>query len=72
MGRDDVGMNGLLQHLEAVFEIHFPEWLAEFGERVATLDIVDENIEVFMLPLDLSDKLFHFSRNSVIYSHGDA
>jgi hypothetical protein len=52
-------MDGLLQHMKAILEIHFPERLAKLGERVASPDIVHQNVEVFVTPLNLRDKLFH-------------
>ena len=41
MGSDDVRMDGLLQHAQAVVQVNGPERLAEFGERVAAPHVVD-------------------------------
>jgi hypothetical protein len=37
-------MDGLLQHPQAVIEVAGPEGLAEFGKRVATPHVIDENV----------------------------
>ena len=65
-------MDGLLQHMKAILEIYFPEWLAKLGKRIASPNIVHENVEMLVTPLNLRDKLFHFRWNSVIHSHRDA
>lgn len=41
MGSDDVRMDGLLKHLQAVLKIDGPEGFAEFGECVAAPHIID-------------------------------
>src|ERR1700676_3424173 len=41
MGSDDVGMDCLLQHPQAVIEVDRPECLAEFRERVAAPHVID-------------------------------
>ena len=41
MGSDDVRMDGLLQHAQAVIEVDGPEGLAEFRERVAAPHVID-------------------------------
>jgi len=52
VGSDDVGMDGLFEHLQAVFEVDGPERLAPFGERVAAPDVVNQDVEAFVLALD--------------------
>src|ERR1700730_11202503 len=65
-------MDGLLEHLEAVVEVGLPEWLAEFGERVAAPDVVDQNVETLVPLLDAGAQLFHFGRNCVVNFYGNA
>ncbi len=72
MGGDDVGVDGLLEHLEAVGEIDFPEGLAPFGERVAAPDVIDEDVEAVMLALDARYDSLHFGGDGVIDANGNA
>src|SRR6202521_4615157 len=72
VGSDDVGMNCLLQHAQAVIEVDRPECLAEFRERVAAPHVIDQNVQSLVPPLDGSDQLFHIRRLGVIDSNGNA
>lgn len=62
----------MLEHLQAVVQVDRPEWFAPFGERVATPDVVDEDIEAFVLALDAGCKFFNFGGDGVIDADGDA
>ena len=55
MGSDNVGMESLLEHKQAVVQIAFVEGLAEFGERIAAPDVVDQDIEAFVTLFDSCD-----------------
>jgi hypothetical protein len=65
-------VDGLLEHRESVLEIRLPEGLAEFSERVAAPDVVDENIETLVAAPNRCGKAFHFGWNCVVDSNGDA
>lgn len=70
--RDDVGMESLLEHLQAFFEVHLPERLGKFREGIAAPDIVDENVQAFVALFDGSDKFFYLGRLGVIDAQGNA
>jgi len=63
-------MDGLFEHLQAVFEVDGPERLAPFGERVAAPDVVNQDVEAFVLALDAGCEFLNFGRDSVIDSDG--
>ena len=72
VGRDDVRVDGLFEHAEAVIEVGVPEGLAEFGEGVAAPDVVDEDVETVMAALDEGDELFHLPGIGVINANRNA
>ena len=72
MRSDDVRMDGLLEHVQAVFEIDLPEWLAEFGERVAAPHVIDQNVESLVAAFDSGDELFHIGWFRVIHAYRNA
>src|SRR5580704_8247755 len=65
-------MDGLPKHLKAVIEVDLPEWLAEFGERVAAPHVVDQNVEALAPAFDSGDQIFYFCRIGVIHSDSNA
>src|SRR5271165_4927731 len=65
-------MDGLLQHQQAVFEVRAPESFAKLRQRIAAPNVIDENVEPLVPPLDYADEFFHFRGNSVIHADGDA
>ena len=69
---DDVGVDGLLEHAQAVFEIDGPEGLAPFGEGVAAPDVVDKDVEAFVTAFDERGEFFNFGGNFVVDSYGNA
>src|ERR1700722_272518 len=69
---DDVRIDGLLQHVQAVLEIDLPEGLAEFGEGVAAPYVIHENVEVLVAPFDCGDELADLGRLGVVNFYGDA
>src|SRR5216683_2376808 len=72
VGSDDVGMDCLLQHAQAVIEVDCPECLAEFRQRVAAPHVIDQNVQSLVPPFDSGDQLFHLRRLGVINSSGNA
>jgi len=72
VGRDDVRVDGLFEHAEAVIEVGVPEGLAEFGEGVAAPDVVDEDVEAMVAAFDERDELFHLRGIGVIDANGNA
>jgi hypothetical protein len=72
VGGDDVGVDGLLEHVQAVVEVDGPKCFGPFGKRVASPDVVDEDIEAFMLALDEGGEFFDFGGDGVIDADGDA
>src|SRR6266850_1830326 len=72
MRSDDVRMDGLFQHAQAVIEVAGPERLAELSERVAAPHVIDENVQPLVPTFDTGDELFHFRGHGVIHSYGDA
>src|SRR5258708_13870300 len=69
---NDVRMDGLTQHGQAVLKVDRPERFAEFGECVTAPDIVDQNVESLMATFDAGNQLFHLSRLGMIHPDGDA
>src|SRR5580704_3667069 len=59
-------MNRLTEHPQTFVEVGVPEGLAEFGERVAAPDVVDEDVEAMVAALDQRDQLFHLRGIGVI------
>ena len=72
MGSDDVGVDGLPEHAQAVIEIDGPKRLAPFGESVTTPDVVDEDVEAVVAALDERSKLPYFGGDFVVDSYGYA
>src|SRR5439155_23296807 len=60
VGSDDVRMDCLLQHAQAIIEVERPECLAEFG------DVIDQNVQPLVPPFDTDDQLLHLRRLGVI------
>src|SRR6266852_1787706 len=72
VGSDDVRMDCLLQHAQAVLEVDRPEGLAEFRERVAAPHIIDPNGQSLVPPFDTGDQPSHMCRLGLIHSYGNA
>ena len=72
MGRDDVGVDGLLEQAETVIEVDVPERFAEFSESVAAPNVVDKNVQAMVAALDERDQFFYLCRIDVIDAHRNA
>ena len=66
-----MGVDGLLEHLQAVFEVDGPERLTPFGESVAAPDVVDENVQAFVLAFYTGGEPLNLGRTFVIHFYGD-
>ncbi len=69
---DDVRMDRVLHHCEALLDIDIPEGLAPFGEGVAAPDIVNEDVELAVVGAHPFKQLGDRGLLGVINAHGDA
>src|SRR5262249_18000851 len=70
--RDQMRMNSALLHEQSILERMLPQGMSPLGERVASPDVVHENVEVTAFRTNAPAQPACFGGNGVVCPHGNS